>query len=60
MSAYDDIGPSAPPRMLVYLQAAELEKLARLARELATTGPQTDVPRAVKTLDKARALLGAK
>lgn len=53
-----DLGPRLPSRMQVYRQAEELERLARLARELATSGPHADLPRAVRQLDKARALLG--
>lgn len=54
---WSDLGPSVPPRMAVYRQAAELEQLARMARDLASAGPLADVPRAMRVLDRARALL---
>lgn len=57
MSAYSEIGPTLPSRMEVCLVATELQRLAALARELTTPGPKLDLPRAIATLDKARALL---
>ena len=59
MTAYSDLGPTAPSRMEVYRTANELEHLARLARELSSAGPKADLPRAVATLQRARVLLGA-
>lgn len=58
MGARAELGPELPSRMEIYRVANELEHLARLARELASAGPRSDLPRAVSTLDRARALLG--
>lgn len=57
MGVHQDIGPSAPSRMQIYHKANELERLARLARELSEAGPGVDLPRAAKTLERARELL---
>jgi len=57
--AWNDLGPSVPPRCAVYALALQVEEAARLARELTMAGPRVDVPRALKALDRARALLGS-
>lgn len=57
MSAWSDLGPTAPTRMEVFATAFELIRLGTLARDLSSAGPGQDLPRAVATLDKARALL---
>ena len=58
MSVMDEIGPSAMPRCRVYRDARELQALAAMAVELSTQGPRADVPRAMKMLDRMRAILG--
>lgn len=58
MTAQSEIGPSAPSRLAVYAQAAEVHALARLAVELVTPGPSVDVGRALRLLDKIRVELG--
>jgi len=55
----DPLGPQLPPRMVVYQQACELQRIAQQVAELATAGPRADLPRAVRLLDKARAVLGS-
>lgn len=57
-SIYADLGPAMPSRLAVYVAAAEVHALARLALELSCQGPNTDVPRAARLLDKIRAVLG--
>lgn len=54
----DDIGPTAPARWRVYAHARELQTLAGLAVELSAEGPRADLPRALATLDRMRAILG--
>jgi len=58
MSAYSDLGPQGPTRMEVCLLATEVMRMASQARELCGTGPGMDLARAVRTLGKARDLLG--
>lgn len=58
MSAQDELGPVLPPRGEIYAIAAELLALARLAVEFSCAGAHSDLPRAVKKLNEARALLG--
>lgn len=58
MSVQSDIGPSATPRWRVYRDARELHALASLAMELSSEGGRSDVPRALATLDRMRAILG--
>ncbi|WP_232494934.1 hypothetical protein [Novosphingobium kaempferiae] len=57
MSVQSDLGPSLPPRMAVYQIAYDVERLAHLARELASGGPGTDVRRALAKLEQARGML---
>lgn len=54
-----DLGPHLPPRMVVYQQAREVQRIAQQAAELATAGPRADLPRAVRLLEQARAVLGS-
>ncbi len=56
--AFQDIGPTAPPRWQVYTAARELQALAVRAVELSTAGPRCDVAEAERVLARARALLG--
>ena len=58
MSVQAEIGPSAAPRWRVYRDARELRALAELALDLSTEGPRADVPRALATMDRMRAILG--
>ncbi|MGF7152492.1 hypothetical protein [Novosphingobium gossypii] len=58
MSAHSDLGPQGPTRMQVCLLATEVMRMAGQARELCGAGPGLDVARAVRTLQKARDLLG--
>ena len=58
MSIQSDLGPTVLPRWRVYKQARELAALAALAVELSIDGPRADVPRALATLDRMRAVLG--
>lgn len=46
-----------PPRIAVYQVAYDVERLAHLARELASTGPGGDVRRALAKLEEARGML---
>lgn len=55
----NDLGPDLPSRLVVYQQARELQQLGQLAAELSQAGPRADLPRAVRLLDKARAVLGS-
>jgi hypothetical protein len=57
MSAYSDIGPQGPTRMEVCLLATEVMRMAQQAREMCGTGSGLDLPRAIRTLRKARDLL---
>ncbi|PNU02505.1 hypothetical protein [Novosphingobium guangzhouense] len=57
MSVQSDLGPSMPPRIRVYQVAYDVERLAHLARELASTGPGGDVRRALAKLEEARGML---
>ena len=56
--AQSDIGPTAPARWRVYAQARELQALAALAVELSADTRGCDLPRALGTLDRMRAILG--
>lgn len=56
--AFQDIGPTTPPRWRVYTIAREIEALARVAQECSAAGPRCDMPRAAAQLDRMRALLG--
>lgn len=58
MSVQSDLGPNGQPRWRIYQQARELRALAELALECAAKGPGGDLPRAVATLDRMRAVLG--
>lgn len=58
MSAYSDLGPQGPTRMEVCLLATEVMRMAQQAREMCGTGPELDLPRAIRTLRKARDMLG--
>ncbi len=60
MSAFDDIGPTAPSRMELYRQAQEVELLAKEARSFATQGPQMDLPRAQARLNRIKHLMGVR
>ncbi|EJL25589.1 hypothetical protein [Novosphingobium sp. AP12] len=57
MSAYSDLGPQGPTRMEVCLLATEVMRMAQQAREMCGTGPGLDLPRAIRTLRKARDLM---
>lgn len=58
MSAQTDIGPSGPGRWQVYARAKEVRALAELAVELSVSGPGQNLPRALATFDRIRAVLG--
>ena len=58
MNVQQEIGPALPPRALVHDVAREVQHLAGLARDCATTGLRMDVGRALALLDRARAELG--
>ncbi len=58
MSAQSELGPNGVPAWKLYQMAGELAALAQLARDCAAMGPSRDLPRAVATLDRMRALLG--
>lgn len=59
MSALTETGPVLPPRGAVHRQAKELVALARLAEELSCDGPRADLHRAVRQLERMRAILSA-
>lgn len=56
--ARDELGPVLPPRSAVYAQAAEIMALARLAVEFTAPGAHVDIPRALRQLDRIRAVVG--
>lgn len=56
--AFQDIGPTAPPRWRVYEIAREIEAMAKIAAELSAKGPRCDVARAQNQLERIRAVLG--
>lgn len=58
MGVYQEIGPQRPSRLQVRVMAAEVHALARIALELTMAGPQCDVERALRQMDKIRAVLG--
>lgn len=53
-----ELGPCLPSRLTVYAAAAEVLACARLAVDLALPGPAMDVPRALRQLERCRAVLG--
>lgn len=57
-SAQAELGPRLPSRLTVYAAAAEVLACARLAVDLALPGPAMDVPRALRQLERCRAVLG--
>lgn len=57
MSAYSDLGPQGPTRMEVCLLATEVMRMAQQARDMCGGGAALDLPRAIRTLRKARELL---
>ena len=57
-SAFEDIGPSAPNRVVLYRKAREVQELARMAEEYATPGARLDLARSERTLDRIRHVLG--
>lgn len=60
MSVQQDLGPRMPPRVAVYGLAMEVLALSRLAVELASPGFDTDVPRALKQIERIRDLVAVK
>lgn len=57
--AYTELGPALPSRLAVYAMAAEVHALARIALELVTPGREIDVARAVRQIERIRAVVGA-
>ena len=57
-SAQAELGPCLPSRLTVYTAASEVLACARLAVDLALPGPAMDVPRALRQLERCRAVLG--
>ncbi|MCW1985352.1 UNVERIFIED_ORG: hypothetical protein M2348_001084 [Sphingomonas sp. R1F5B] len=57
MTVQSDLGPTAPARWRVYNAARQIAALSQSAIELATEGPQCDVPRALAQLDRVRAMI---
>jgi hypothetical protein len=58
MSAWHDDQPQMPARVSVYSLARQVREETQIAMELAMDGPKCDVSRAMRHLDRARALLG--
>lgn len=58
MSVHSDIGANGVLRWKVYQQAREIAALAELALECSAQGPGQNLPRALATMDRMRAILG--
>lgn len=53
-----DIGPSAPDRSTLHMQAREVGRLLQIVCEVTAPGPMLDMDRAQKLMNEARAKLG--
>lgn len=55
---FADLGGRMPPRGSVYRSALRARDEAQMALELAIDGPDCDVPRAIKCLDRCAEIAG--
>lgn len=53
-----ELGPQLPSRFEVYRKANEAKRLLQVAIECSGGGREEDLPRALRKLDAARAVLG--